>query len=235
MALGGHALAAGRKPLLAILCLGLLLLVSACAGRAVQQATATQPGQCDPGFLGIEPAVDGQTRESKSRLYYLSYTLRSCRTWQGVAFEGRILPESVDQVIEAFEDQERTSGEGGKRFIMLNSTGGQLVAGLKLAQYMIREDLVALVGPKMICASMCSVVFITAKTRRMHSTARLGIHSASDKDGRPVPEVNRLLARILTAVPGARADTYLELADATPPDEITWLSAAEAEALGFTD
>ncbi|GAB5469217.1 MAG: hypothetical protein Kilf2KO_22470 [Rhodospirillales bacterium] len=227
-----------------------LLLLGGCAGRGAEgprpsaqpsaqpstqasaQPTMPRQSECIPGFRDLKTAVAGQRRSNSSRVYYVDYTFSSCRSWQGVAFEGRITPTSVENVIQAYAEKDLTSPE---RFILLNSSGGQLKAGLRLAQFIIEEDLIAIVGRRMICASMCSFIFITANTRIMHDSARLGIHSASDRRGRAALQINQLLARILTAVPGARADAYLSLANATPPDKITWLSAKEAENLGFTD
>ncbi len=87
----------------------------------------------------------------------------------------------------------------------------------------------------MVCVSICSFAFITANKRIMGCGARLGIHSASDYSGRANYETNHTLASILSLVPGAEAEAYLSIANATPPNEVTWLDAQQAKELGFTD
>ena len=217
----------------------LLLLLAGCAGASrgggetepKSAGQAAKPSSCDPGFYDFQDAYAGDAPRA-SRVFYARFAFSDCETLYGLGLEGRITDASVLRLLHAYLADSR---ENEVSFLLLNSPGGSVQAGLQLAEFIIDEQLIAIVGEEMVCVSICSFAFITASSRVMAESARLGIHSASDYQGRAAYGVNHTLASILTLVPGAHAEAYLSLANGTPPDAVTWLSADQAEALGFTD
>ncbi len=211
----------------------LLLFVAGCAGGRTPSSAgyAPNPQTCEPRAFDYQNAYSNQDTRA-GRVYYANLTLSDCTKAYGLGFEGEINERSVDRLIRAYRQD---SKQNEVRFLVLNSSGGSVLAGLTLAQFIIAEDLAAVVGDDMICVSMCSFVFITANKRIMSERSKLGIHSASDFRGRANYETNYTLASLLALVPGAHADAYLSIANGTPPDEVTWLSAEQARSLGFAD
>jgi len=215
----------------------LLLAAAGCTGLGQHTPTAKAPASasgdrdCRSQTFDYEDAYADQAAEA-GRIYYATYRLADCSIAYGLGYEGEITEKAVGRLISSYRQD---SKENDVRFLVLNSLGGSVRAGLMMAQFLIDEDLAAIVGERMICVSMCSFVFITANRRVMGDNARLGIHSASDYSGRPNRRTNFTLASLLTMVPGAHAEAYLSIANATPPDEVTWLTAHQARSLGFTD
>ncbi len=216
-------------------CLACLLLLFAAACARTPPGAAALPktvaSDCQPRSFDYQDAYSNQDIRS-GRVYYADFTFPDCSRAYGLGFEGEISQEAVDRLIRTYEaDRSRHD----IRFLVLNSPGGNVRAGLTLAHFMVDRDLAAVVGENMVCVSICSFAFITASTRIMGSGARLGIHSASDYSGRANYETNVTLASILSLVPGAESQAYLAIANATPPQEVTWLNVDQARTLGFAD
>lgn len=223
---------AGRWQRALIACL-LLLAAAACArpqpGGSPQAKTSAQ--DCLPRSFDYQDAYSNQDLRS-GRVYYADFTFPDCSRAYGLGFEGEISQDAIDRLIRTYQADRR---KHDIRFLVLNSPGGNVRAGLSLAHFLVDQDLAAIVGRNMVCVSICSFAFITANTRIMASGARLGIHSASDYSGRANFETNHTLASILSLVPGAEAQAYLSIANGTPPQDVTWLNVEQARALGFAD
>ncbi len=218
------------RPLIAGL---LLLAAAACTSpQAVGSKTSKVTARdCMPRSFDYQDAYSNQELRS-GRVYYADFTFADCSRAFGLGFEGEISQEAVDRLIRTYRVDRR---KHDIRFLVLNSPGGNVRAGLALAHFLVDQDLAAIVGEDMVCVSICSFAFITATTRIMARGARLGIHSASDYSGRANFETNETLAEILSLVPGAEAQAYLAIANGTSPQDVTWLNAEQARALGFSD
>lgn len=226
-------LKAGRgavAPAARLLALALLLLAAAGCTPSVEEA-GLRPQSCTPRVSFAEE--DAGAREAgEARVFRATYRHRDCSQRYGLAYEGEIAGPAVKRLIASYGAWSR---DREIDFLVMNSPGGSVQAGLVMAHFVISQDLAVLIGDHMVCVSMCSFVFIAANRRLMDEGARLGIHSASDAAGTPSPRTNYTLARLLSLVPGARADAYLEIANQTPPNSVTWLNAEQARALGFAD
>ncbi len=211
----------------------LVLLASACARTLPTSGTLakTTARDCIPRSFDYQDAYSNQDIRS-GRVYYADFTFADCSRAYGLGFEGEISQEAVDRLVHTYEVDRR---KHDIRFLVLNSPGGNVRAGLALAHFIVDQDLAAIIGEDMVCVSICSFAFITANKRIMGRGARLGIHSASDYNGRANYETNETLAQILSLVPGAEAKAYLEIANGTSPQDVTWLNAEQARALGFAD
>ncbi len=207
----------------------LLLALGACAKPKPNGGSlAKTSGQgCIARSFDYQDAYSNQDIRS-GRVYYADFTSSDCSRAYGLGFEGEISQEAIDRLIRTYRLDSRRNDI---RFLVLNSPGGNVRAGLSLARFIVDRELAAVVGEDIVCVSICSFAFITANIRIMGRGARLGIHSASDHSGR----ANYTLASILSLVPGAEARTYLSLANGTPPNDVTWLNADQARALGFSD
>ncbi len=225
-----HSAGTWRRALIACL---LLLATAACAKPPSGGGPSAKAGaqDCLPRSFDYQDAYSNQDLRS-GRVYYADFTFADCSRAFGLGFEGEISEEAIDRLIRTYRADQR---QHDIRFLVLNSPGGNVRAGLSLAHFLVDQDLAAIVGEDMICVSICSFAFITANTRIMARGARLGIHSASDYSGRANFETNHTLASILSLVPGAEAQAYLSIANGTPPQDVTWLNPEQARALGFAD
>ena len=67
--------------------------------------------------------------------------------------------------------------------IAFDSPGGNVREGIALADEIHRIGLPLVIPGARLCASICFLIFAAAPTRYVASTARIGVHSASELDG----------------------------------------------------
>jgi hypothetical protein len=122
--------------------------------------------------------------------------------------------------------------------IRMNSDGGQVMAGVAMAEMIYENKLRTIVGNGDECSSICVLMF-TAGTYRGHfSTASIGVHSASySRDGNSVETDNSLatsakLSRLFKAY--GMPDSIIGKMVTTPGDDITWIKTDELEQSGFS-
>jgi hypothetical protein len=68
--------------------------------------------------------------------------------------------------------------------VQLNSAGGRLIEGVKLAAAVREAKISTTVGQGAVCASACFLVFAAGDPTFVSDGARIGVHKAADKDGR---------------------------------------------------
>src|SRR5438552_2631527 len=68
--------------------------------------------------------------------------------------------------------------------VRLNSTGGKLLEGLRLAGAIREAKLSTSVGQGAVCASACFLAFAAGDSKFVDYGAQIGVHKASDKGGR---------------------------------------------------
>ena len=98
-----------------------------------------------------------------------------------VILTGEIAPGDTDRLQQII----KTANDSGKIVsgIRLNSSGGNLLEGVKLADA-IRFAKIASVVPKgSTCASACFIAFAAGAEKFASYGASVGVHGASDKNG----------------------------------------------------
>jgi hypothetical protein len=87
---------------------------------------------------------------------------------------------------EAFSQVVKQANDAGKFVanIRLNSDGGNLLEGVKLADAVRFGKMSTNVGKTATCASACFLVFAAGSTKFASYGAQIGVHGASDETGR---------------------------------------------------
>ena len=130
--------------------------------------------------------------------------------------------------------------------VVFNSPGGALLEGVKLGRVIrslgfatgvAAQDAVGGPRSKAICASACAYAFAGGVLRYVSDEARLGVHQFRSSLGAGVSEgdaqiLSGFLVQYLDEM-GVDAKAF-SVASASSPDEIIWLTAADAKALHFT-
>lgn len=116
----------------------------------------------------------------------------------------------------------------------LDSPGGLVGEALKIAANMdARGGIRTVVKPEASCASACAMaLFVSGETRIVYMGGRLGIHSCAMQDGTPAPECNKAMAENASAH-GVPWGVIQGFGDYTPPSDMMWLSAEDAECWGL--
>ena len=119
--------------------------------------------------------------------------------------------------------------------VRLNSEGGNLLEGVKLADAIRFGKMSTNVGKSATCASACFLIFAAGNTKFATYDARVGVHGASDQNG------DESLGSGAATVSMARIAKELGVPPAiigrmvvTPPDEIVWLSPQDLQSMGAT-
>lgn len=113
--------------------------------------------------------------------------------------------------------------------VLLESPGGVLGEALYIGDEIRRRGLNTLVAANGHCASACAVVFLSGRVKYAGSGSFIGLHAASDLEGRMDRRATDLMAQYLRSV-GVGPNTLKRMA-ATAPSRISWLSRAERKAL----
>jgi hypothetical protein len=119
--------------------------------------------------------------------------------------------------------------------VRLNSTGGNLLEGVKLADAIRAGKISTNVGRSATCASACFLAFAAGDTKFASYGAQIGVHGASDQSGRETVQSSA------ATVSMARVAKDLGVSSAiigrmvvTPPSEVVWLSPQDLQSMGVT-
>lgn len=169
-----------------------------------------------------------------------------CCWW--VAAEGEVTPDTPREFEEFMKNRPNPIPY---ETIRLHSPGGSLIAGLKLG-YLFRQyhTFTTVSRTKSfasyddwddgICASACAYAFLGGVRRTLDSGARLGVHrfykgSAADNlaagqySAKDLDDTQRAFAALVLYIRNMGVDPgFVGLADQAAPDQIHWVSAAEA-------
>jgi hypothetical protein len=98
-----------------------------------------------------------------------------------ISITGDLLPGDAD----AFSREVEQSNDAGKFVanVRLNSDGGNLLEGAKLADAVRFGKMSTNVGKVSTCASACFLIFATGSTKFASYGAQIGVHGASDENG----------------------------------------------------
>lgn len=144
-----------------------------------------------------------------------------------VALRGEIL--SIDG--DKFSDVVAKSNAGA---VLLESPGGDLLAGLQIGRLINELGLSTGVAPETACASACALAWLAGSTRFMHPSALVGFHAAYVLDGDEVKEsgvANALVGAYLNEL--GLGSSAVVFATSASPQGMSWLNAAQARRVGI--
>jgi hypothetical protein len=197
---------------------------------------------------------DDRGRANDTMLDKLCTTLLGFITvfaWPGNAFsadiksvvgkDGRIAVSIVGEIApgdsDAFSAAVKQANDAGKFVanVRLNSEGGNLFEGVKLADAVRFGRMSTNVGKDATCASACFFIFAAGNTKFASYDARIGVHGASDKNGDETVQSGAAtvsMARIAQelGVPAAIIGRMV----VTPPDDMVWLTPQDLQSMGTT-
>jgi hypothetical protein len=131
----------------------------------------------------------------------------------------------------------KTANDSGKIVsgIRLNSPGGNLLEGVKLADAIRFAKIASVVPNGSTCTSACFVAFAAGADKFASYSASIGVHGASDKNGQETEVSNSAtvaMAKIVKEL-GVPVDIIGRMV-VTPPDQIVWLTPNNLRAMGTT-
>lgn len=144
---------------------------------------------------------------------------------------GEIVPGDADQVTRLIKSANDT-----KRVvtgIRLNSPGGNLLEGAKLADIIRYGKIATVVTNHSTCASACFVVFAAGNEKYANYTAQIGVHGASDQSGKETVESGAAtvsMARICKDL-GVPSNIIGKMV-VTPPSQMVWLAPNDLRSMG---
>jgi len=150
-----------------------------------------------------------------------------------VILTGEIAPGDTNQLQRII----KTANDPGKVVsgIRLNSPGGNLLEGVKLADAIRFAKIASVVPNGSTCASACFIAFAAGADKFASYGASIGVHGASDKNGQETDGSNSAtvaMAKIVKEL-GVPADIIGRMV-VTPPDQMVWLSPNNLRAMGTT-
>ena len=116
--------------------------------------------------------------------------------------------------------------------IRLNSPGGLLWEGAKLADVIRRAKMAAIVPSGSQCASACFVVFAAGVQKFASHTASIGVHRASNQSERESGNATIAMAGFAKEL-GVPSSIIGKMV-ATPPEQMLWLTPVELISMGTT-
>jgi hypothetical protein len=153
--------------------------------------------------------------------------------------DGRVIISITGEIAEGdsdtFIDAVKRANAAGKLVgnARLNSQGGNLLEGVKLADAIRTGKIATNVGQSAVCASACFLVFAAGSEKNASYGAQIGVHGASDRDGQETVQSGAAtvsMARVAKelGVPSAIIGRMV----VTPPEQMVWLSPQELQSMG---
>jgi hypothetical protein len=138
---------------------------------------------------------------------------------------------------DAFISEVKQAKAAGKLVenVQLNSTGGSLLEGARLAGTIREGKISTTVGQGAVCASACFLAFAAGDPKFVGDGAQIGVHKASEKGGRETvlsDAVTVSMARFAKelGVPSAIIGRMVK----TPSRQIVWLNSQDLQSMGVT-
>src|SRR6266404_6617953 len=176
-------------------------------------------------FLGLAIAVCCAEQAS-------SATIRSIPAKRGVIIE--ISGQITDGDADVFIGEVKRANASGKTVenVQLNSTGGKLVEGAKLATAIRQGKISTAVGQGAVCASACFLAFAAGDPKFAGDGARIGVHRASLKGGQETVLSEAVTVSMGTfakelGVPSGIVGRMLK----TSPKQIIWLTSQDLHSM----
>jgi hypothetical protein len=119
--------------------------------------------------------------------------------------------------------------------VRLNSSGGNLLEAVKIADIVRQGKIATAVLSGATCASACFVIFAAGNEKYAHYSSMIGVHGASDRSGRETVESGAAtvsMARIVREL-GVPPPIVGKMV-VTPPDQVVWLGPNDLRSMGTT-
>ena len=144
-----------------------------------------------------------------------------------ISISGKI--ESGDADLVAARIKAATDAGKLVTSVRLNSDGGNLLEGVRMAAVVRSAKVATNVGQNATCASACFLVFAAGDAKFAYVHARIGVHGASE-DGNESRKATVAMARIAEelTVPSSIIRRMVN----TPPNDMTWLSLNDLRLMG---
>jgi len=114
-----------------------------------------------------------------------------------------------------------------KALVTLKSDGGNLIAGIGIGKTIQLKGFETYIPSGVRCASACALAWLGSRNRAMSAGARVGFHAASFKgNGEITAAGNALIGAYLNQL-GLPMSAVIYISE-TPPDQIRWLTFADA-------
>jgi hypothetical protein len=167
-------------------------------------------------------------------LLFVAHPADAATIWSGTAKGGggRIMIQGALQLGDEkiFAVQAAQMPEG---LVSLWSPGGNLYAGLMIADEVRRRGFTTYVGSGRVCASACSLIAMSGAHVIVGDRAWLGFHVAYDGDGNISAEGTAIVADYLHKQLGL-TPAQVRYMTTAPPNGMQWATQRDAAALGFT-
>jgi len=119
--------------------------------------------------------------------------------------------------------------------VFLSGPGGNVAAGINIGREIKARKLETIVNKDQVCASICGAIWLAGRNRLVSESARIGFHSAFlEKDGGAAVSGggNAVIGGYYKEL--GLSDTAIFYLTNTPPEQMMWLDAKLATALGVT-
>lgn len=142
----------------------------------------------------------------------------------------------IGVVGELLPDDGRIFADVAARFrrggVVFHSPGGAVIAGLQIGQVIRLRRFATFSADDMLCASACAVAWLAGRPRMMQPASHIGFHAAYDGKTREQSGVgNALVGAYLNRL--GLSDAAVVYVTRTRPDDIAWLTPADARELGL--
>ena len=126
----------------------------------------------------------------------------------------------------------RTSANSGKPVtaIRFNSSGGNLIEGVRLAGIIQKTKITTVVPSGARCVAGCFIAFAAGNQKYAGATATVGVPGASDRFGRDFAGETPSIVRVVKEL--GLLDAIVEKMLATHTDEVFWLTQDDLRAMG---
>jgi hypothetical protein len=145
-----------------------------------------------------------------------------------ITVEGALASSDGQKFAEAASGVERA-------MVVFSSDGGNLLAGLRIGQFVRLHEMRTLVPDGKRCASACALAWLGGVERLMQPSALIGFHAAYTREAggetRESGAGNALVGAYLNRL-GLSDDAILYI-ERAHPEQITWLSERNAKRVGI--
>jgi hypothetical protein len=131
--------------------------------------------------------------------------------------------------LEDIEDFQFKVANVSRAVVVLDSDGGNLLAGIRIGTIIRLRNFVTLVPGGALCASSCGFAWLGGARRFMAADARIGFHAAyRNEGGQPIETGagNALLGAYLSQI--GLSELAIVYVTQAPPRGMTWLTIPEA-------
>ena len=144
-----------------------------------------------------------------------------------ISISGNIAPGDADLLSARI----KAAKDAGKLVtsVRLNSEGGNLLEGARLADVVRSAKVSTNVGQNATCASACFLIFAAGETKYAYVRARIGVHGASE-NGTESRKATTAMARIAEELDVPQS--IIRRMVNTPPNDVTWLSLNDLRLMG---